>query len=113
MSEKSKEELTLDFLHTVISNSPFKNQVYLVGGSVRDQLMGKPVKDIDLVVTSADGGIKFATWITKKLGSYKEGANPIVFPRFGTAKLNLRGIKHQGVDLSGIDIESVMTRGEA
>ena len=109
---KSREEVALDFLSSIIRSGPFKNKVFLAGGAVRDSVMGKPIKDIDVVVTMPDGGIEFAKWITQQLNIYREGSNPVVFPRFGTAKFNLRGTKHLGVDLSSVNIESVMTRGE-
>jgi poly(A) polymerase len=109
---ESREESTLDFLRKTILNSEFAGKVFLAGGAVRDEIMGKPVKDIDLVVSMPDGGIAFANWFTQKVGAFRNGTNPVVFPRFGTAKFNLRGITHNGVDLSGIDIETVMTRGE-
>jgi tRNA nucleotidyltransferase/poly(A) polymerase len=74
---------------------------------------------LDLLVNSPNGGIEFAKWITKKVGAYKggtteedPGSNPVIFPRFGTAKFNLRGVVHDGIDLSDIDIESVMPRKE-
>lgn len=109
---ESQEEFALDYLGTIIKNSPFAGKVFLAGGAVRDEILGKPVKDIDIVVAMPDGGIEFAKWITKKVGAYKEGANPVIYPRFGTAKFNLRGVKYNDIDLSGVDIESVMTRGE-
>ena len=49
--------------------------------------------------------------MTKKLGIHSEG-NPVIFPTFGTAKFNLRHVKIDGIDLSNVDIECVMTRGE-
>lgn len=109
---ESKEESALDYLSKLIQNGPFAGKVFLAGGAVRDEILGKPVKDIDIVVTLPDGGIEFAKWITQKIGAYREGSNPIIFPRFGTAKFNLRGVNYNGIDLSNIDIESVMTRGE-
>ena len=108
----NKEVLALEFLGDIIKTSPFAGKVFLAGGAVRDEVMGKDIKDIDIVVADKEGGIVFANWLTKQLGAYREGANPVVFPRFGTAKFNLRGVKYKGVDLSTVDIESVMTRGE-
>lgn len=110
--EINRESAALNFLSTIIKNSPYANKIFLAGGAVRDSLMGKPVKDIDIVITEPDGGIKFSEWITRKIGAYKQDANPLIFPRFGTAKFNLRGITVDGIDLSGVDIEAVMTRGE-
>jgi putative nucleotidyltransferase with HDIG domain len=42
----------------------------------------------------------------------KPFSNPVLFPTYGTAKFNLTGISHNGVDLSDMDIEAVMTRKE-
>lgn len=111
LNEEKSAQALLDFLSTQVKTSPFKGKVFIAGGYVRDKLLGKPSKDIDLVVTSDDGGIAFATWLTKKLGIHS-ASNPVVYPRFGTAKFNLRGITHKGVSLGDIDIESVMTRKE-
>jgi poly(A) polymerase len=109
--ESAKEEAALDFLRQQIRGSRFSGKVYLAGGAVRDELLGLPLKDIDLVVNLKDGGIEFANWLTKKLGIWSSG-NPVTFPKFGTAKFNLRGIKHRGMDLSDIDVEVVMPRTE-
>lgn len=109
---ENKEQSALDYLSKILKNSPYEGKVFLAGGAVRDEILGKPVKDIDVVVSMPDGGIEFANWITQKTGAFKHGANPVIFPRFGTAKFNLRGINHNGIDLGDVDIESVMTRGE-
>jgi putative nucleotidyltransferase with HDIG domain len=42
----------------------------------------------------------------------KPFSNPVMFPTYGTSKFTLQGITHNGVDLSDIDIEAVMTRKE-
>lgn len=113
LQEGIKENLVLEFIKNQIQNSKFEHNVYLAGGGVRDELLGKDIKDIDLVIANIpNGGIEFATFITKKLGIYKENTNPIIFPNFGTAKFNLRNITYKGQDLSDIDIECVMTRKE-
>jgi len=109
---ESTEESVLDYLSRLIKNGPYAGNVFLAGGAVRDEILGVPVKDIDIVVTMPDGGIEFAEWITKEVGAYRKESNPVTFPKFGTAKFNLRGVIHKGVDLSNVDIEAVMTRGE-
>lgn len=96
--ETSSEEKALTTLTNLVKGTEFEGKTFLAGGAVRDEIMGKPVKDIDIVVSMPDGGVKFAEWATKKLGLNP----PVVFPKFGTAKF--------AVD--GIDIEVVMTRGE-
>jgi poly(A) polymerase len=109
---ESTEESALDYLSRVIKDGPYAGKVFLAGGAVRDEILNVPIKDIDIVVTLPNGGIEFAEWITKKIGAYRKGSNPIIYPTFGTAKFNFRGINYHGTDLSNIDIEAVMTRGE-
>ncbi len=106
------EYLVLDYLKKIIKGTEFDNKVYLAGGAVRDELIGKGIKDIDLLIDMDNGGILFAEWICKKLKIYKLNTNPIIYPKFGTAKFNLRGVKHKGQDLSTIDVECVMPRKE-
>jgi poly(A) polymerase len=110
--EGPQELAAIDFLSATIKRSKFKGKIFIAGGYVRDELLGLDPKDIDLVVELPNGGIEFANWITKKLKIYKKGSNPVVFPNFGTAKFNLKGITHNGQDLSSLDIEVVMTRKE-
>ena len=107
----SPEEATLDYLAKAIEGSKWKGKVFLAGGAVRDQQLGMPIKDIDLVVNEPNGGIEFANWMTHQLGIHTSG-NPVTFPKFGTAKFNLRGVKHNGHDLSDVDVEVVMPRTE-
>jgi len=111
LKEGIKEQAAVDLLSNLVKKSPYEGKVFIAGGYVRDELMGIDPKDIDLVVEMPDGGIEFANWATKQLGIYSS-SNPVVFPRFGTAKFNLRGVTHKGQDLSDIDIECVMTRQE-
>jgi len=112
LEQKTKEEILLDFLREKIKNTKFEGKTFVAGGYVRDMVMGKKSKDIDITVALPNGGIEFATWITKQTGTYKENSNPVIFPSFGTAKFNLPGVKHMGVDIGDIDIECVMTRKE-
>jgi tRNA nucleotidyltransferase/poly(A) polymerase len=46
--------------------SDYTQPVYLVGGAVRDAVMNRPIKDIDLV--TASGGIRLARKIANKFG---------------------------------------------
>ena len=111
LKEGIKEQVAVDLLSKLVKKSPYTGKVFIAGGYVRDEFMGLDPKDIDLVIEMPNGGIEFAKWVTKELGIYS-GSNPVIFPRFGTAKFNLRGIKHKGQDLTDIDVECVMTRKE-
>jgi len=98
MDKQSPEQVALQSIGKLVKGSEYEGKTFLAGGAVRDEIMGQPLKDIDIVVSMPDGGVKFAEWATKKLGLNP----PVIFPRFGTAKFNV----------GGIDIEVVMTRGE-
>lgn len=89
----------------MIYGTEYESHVYLVGGCVRDELMGLSVKDIDLCIDLPNGGIEFAKWITRKAGQYKEDSNPCVFPTYGTAMFSLK-------EFNGMHIECVQTRKE-
>ena len=109
LNEGQLEKAAEDFLRQTIKGTEWDGKVFIAGGYVRDELMGKDPKDLDIMINTPNGGIEFANWITQKLGVWSEG-NPVTFPRFGTAKFNLRGVVHNGIDLSDMDIESVMSR---
>jgi len=91
------ENIVLEYISSIIKGTEWQGHVFLAGGAVRDEILGKEPKDIDLLVDIPDGGIKFAEWITKKIKSYKAGANPVIYPKFGTAKFNIRTI-YKGID---------------
>lgn len=60
-------------------------EAYIVGGYVRDYILGRPSKDIDVVVVGS--GIDTAEAFTQKLG---KGARCSVFKNFGTAQVKWR-----------------------
>ena len=104
---KSKKRLTavndteksINLLSSIIKKSPFKNKTFVCGGYVRDKILGKPSKDIDITVEALNGGIDLATYISEKLGIRE----PVIFPTFGTAKIQLP---------NGLEVEFVQTRNE-
>ena len=100
------------FLREMIRGTEWEGKVFAVGGFVRDELMGKAPKDLDVVVNKNQGGIEFTTWLGRKLGIYKEKSNPVTFPSFGTANLRLDGVVHNGIDFTGESVDAVMPRAE-
>ena len=58
---------------------------FVIGGYVRDSIMGNPSKDIDIVVQGS--GIELAKKVAKKIGKCKVS----VFKNFGTAMLKAYG----------------------
>jgi len=62
-------------------------ETYIIGGYVRDRLLGREVKDIDFVTLG--GGIQLARAVGKALGD-----KPVhVFKRFGTAMIKEKGFE--------------------
>ena len=110
LNEGVNENTILMFLQKYIENSSWKNKIYLVGGAVRDEIMGNEIKDLDFLVDGdIDSAIVFSTELGKYLGVFKENSNPIIYPRFGTSKLSLRGNKFK---LPNIELEFVSPRKE-
>lgn len=83
-----------------------KSEVYLVGGCVRDELLGLVPKDIDIVVDYPDGATEFTNFLrtTYQLDVCRDYT---VFPKFGTSRFSL----YIGGD-KWIPIECVMPRSE-
>ncbi|HUH18317.1 MAG TPA: hypothetical protein VL047_03795, partial [Albibacterium sp.] len=64
---------------------------YVIGGYVRDLIMGRPSKDIDIVV--AGSGIEFAEKVASRLGKIKVSK----FKNFGTAMFKYRDTEFEFV----------------
>src|ERR1700744_1496760 len=75
-------------LFSIISNAAAEQNVhaYVIGGFVRDLLLGRPSKDIDIVVIG--NGIEFAEAIAKKLK-----VRLAVFKNFGTAMFKYKDVE--------------------
>ncbi|MDH7514852.1 MAG: CCA tRNA nucleotidyltransferase [Bacteroidota bacterium] len=71
-------------------------EIFLVGGFVRDSIMGKQSKDIDITVVG--DGVTFARVVHKRLRT----SRPVEFEAFGTSR----------VTFHGLEIEFVGTRKE-
>src|ERR1700761_3419413 len=82
-----KHHLTHPIFKTIAKLTGEQNlQVYAIGGFVRDILLERPSKDIDIVIIG--NGIAFAESVAKKLK-----VKVSVFKNFGTASLKYRDIE--------------------
>lgn len=86
----------------LVRGTKWDGHIYAVGGCCRDEVMGFPIKDLDMAVDLPDGGIEFARWLEQKGLTRGE---VVEFPRFGTARLELKAFP-------GDEIELVQTRKE-
>ncbi|MCD4819690.1 MAG: CCA tRNA nucleotidyltransferase [Candidatus Cloacimonetes bacterium] len=82
-----------------IIGTEFENRTYIVGGFVRDLLLGKESNDLDLVVELNNGGVRLANHFFQ-IGL---SSQPVIFKNFGTAYVKIDNQK----------IELVMTRSES
>lgn len=72
--------------------------IYLAGGAVRDLILGYEIKDYDIVVDGdINAGLRFAEFAAKQLGVYKKDSNPVVYPKYGTAKLFYQDVDYEFV----------------
>ena len=62
---------------------------YVVGGFLRDMLLGKPSKDLDLVVSKVE-----PAGLALHLHTHLGLSRPVVFPRFKTALTVGKGVRH-------------------
>jgi poly(A) polymerase len=91
-------EKVVKIISEAIIGTEFKNKVYLVGGYVRDKIMGNYSDDLDIVVELPTGGRRLAKFLHEK----KLCSKPVIFDNFGTAFVLMNNHK----------IEFVMTRKE-
>lgn len=89
-------------LKHIIESSEYRDNVYAVGGAVRDYVMGNEINDIDIVISLPNGGINFANYLFEN--DYLTSP-PVVYPTYGTAMFKLKKFPN-------IEIEAVQTRKE-
>lgn len=71
-----------DPLFRVISEVAGQMPVYVIGGYVRDCLLGRPTKDVDILVVG--DGLEFASQVAQRLGHTSEAR---FYGQFGTAMI--------------------------
>jgi len=89
--ENDFEHDALGRLRATLAGTPYESQVWLVGGYVRDKLMGRAMNgavldDIDLVLEGDASGL---AWTLFRAGCGDHA--PVEFPTFGTAMLHVGG----------------------
>ena len=91
---------TLDILRDATRGTEYENRLFLVGGYVRDKVMGLPsnADDIDIVIEG--DALALAHFLHKAKAS---SIYPVVYPRFGTAMIMV----------GGRDVELVTARVES
>lgn len=79
---------SLEHVRKTLEGTPFENKAFLVGGAVRDRLLGLHFAgDLDIVIEG--DALEVAKLMTERAGA----TDPQVYPRFGTAMVHLKGQK--------------------
>lgn len=84
----NKFEKTLRFIGEKINkDSPFYEQIYLVGGCVRDELLGERYTDLDLLINMPDGQKQFVEYMCATYPEVCKG--PFYYQRYGTTAMDV------------------------
>lgn len=84
----NKFEKTLDFIkQSITKDSEFYQQIYLVGGCVRDELLGERFTDLDLLINMPDGQKKFVEYMCATYP--KQCRGPFYYKRYGTTAMDV------------------------
>ena len=86
MTDKTYHKI-LEYFRKISEGTKWDGHLYAVGGCVRDEILGAPIHDVDIAVDLPDGGVKFAMWLLRHKYLMEM---PVLFRKFGTAKLRLR-----------------------
>ena len=84
----NKFEKSLRFIKKSIQpGSPFYEQIYLVGGCVRDELLGERYSDLDLLVNLPNGQREFVEYMCATYPETCKG--PFYYQRYGTTAMDV------------------------
>ena len=84
----NKFEKVLRFIHDSIDkSSEFYQKIYLVGGCVRDEMLGERFTDLDLLIDMPDGQKKFVEYMCQAFPDKCKG--PFYYKRYGTTAMDV------------------------
>lgn len=87
-TKMNKFERTLHFIRThILNDSPFYGKIYLVGGCVRDELLGERYTDVDLLINMPDGQKAFVEHLCAAYPDTCKG--PFYYQRYGTTAMDV------------------------
>ena len=105
--EKKLFESAIGKLREIIERDErFRTNTYLVGGCVRDLLLGETPKDIDLCIDYQEGSTEFIKYLEKNYPR-SEVSGFTVFQRYGTSRFTLH------LSDGNVEIECVIPRTES
>lgn len=110
----AKSTAMMKFLSGVATDAGVGRSVYVVGGAVRNFLLGVPVKDVDIVVDSIALGGRDADWFAKVVAKSIPVETNVTTNQYGVAILTIKGDwELEGINLRGEVIEIANARKES
>jgi len=111
---RNKQAVLMKFLAVQAKRLGVSEHTYVVGGAVRDWLMGKPIKDVDVVIDSVNlGRGRDSDWFAKELAKAIPAKTSIVTNTYGVAILSISTTwLLDGLDMQGEVIEIANARTE-
>jgi tRNA nucleotidyltransferase/poly(A) polymerase len=116
ISEQAHEQsiALMRFLSKVAKRLGVGEHVYVVGGAVRNFIIDRPIKDIDVVIDSVALGGKDSAWFAKKLQGAIPAKTSLQTNQYGVAILSVNeSWVVDGADLQGEVIEIANARKES
>lgn len=116
MSDRHDAQIALmKFLSAVARRAGADEHVYVVGGAVRDFVMGRPIKDVDVVVDAVSlGRGRDSAWFAEQVVRSIPVASSYVTNQYGVAIITVKGPwVLDGQDLQGEVIEVANARKES
>jgi tRNA nucleotidyltransferase/poly(A) polymerase len=104
----------MKFMSGVARRHGVAKHIYIVGGAVRNFVLGQPIKDVDVVVDSVALGGKDSEWFASLLKREIPAATKLVTNQYGVAIITVTGTwQLNGADLTGEVIEIANARKES
>jgi len=104
----------MKFLSQVANRLGVGKHIYVVGGAVRNFVLGVPIKDIDVVIDSVALRGKDSEWFAKQVAKAIPAKTNLVTNQYGVALLHVVGDwTLDGSSLKGEDIEIANARKES
>ena len=112
--EASEQIEVMKFLSAVARNAGIAEHVYVVGGAVRNFIIGQPIKDVDVVIDSVALRGRDSAWFARKIADSLPCESSLVTNNYGVAILTIKGPWIlNGHDMSGEVIEIANARKES
>ena len=110
-----KSVALMKFLSKLAIRLGAAEHIYVVGGAVRDFVLERPIKDVDVVIDSvALGGRKDSEWFGKQVVRAIPARVNMTINNYGVALLNISSSWIlDGLDMKGEDIEIANARTES